>query len=407
MHEKPARFPWPTLSFLILVSTLMSCPVSAAEEPDSTWSPAETEHGDEGFVFRSPDDRFLLRFDSRLQFRYAYPSDTDPVTEDEFIEDSKHDLKINRARLKIGGHAFRSWFEYYWEYDLAGSNLLDYRVMITKHDWLKFKAGQWKAQYSRERIISSGRQQLADRSIINRVFTIDRQQGVSLYGRLKGSGAIDFNYWASVFMGTGRGAGGNDDDHLMWMGRLQWNPLGRVVPFAGSDTEHHTRPAALVAVAGVTNRSPYTRFSTSGGGTFDGTPGEPGQYRVSQYLIETAFMYRGFSWQHESHWKDVEDTVNLTEGRAVGSYFQAGFFPHGLLGFVPRPLELAARYAYYTPDTAVDDDTRHEVTVVLNCFFWEHRNKITAEISAFDLEDAGTRETQEETRFRLQWDVSL
>ena len=47
-------------------------------------------------------------------------------------------------------------------------------MMIEKWDFFKIKIGQWKAYYNRERIISSGKQQMTDRSIITRPFTLDR-----------------------------------------------------------------------------------------------------------------------------------------------------------------------------------------------------------------------------------------
>jgi D-arabinose 1-dehydrogenase-like Zn-dependent alcohol dehydrogenase len=398
------------LPLLVLITgLLLGLPCTSRAQQADTTEPRElkVKHGGKGFEFESADGDFLLQIDSRIQFRYAYPSDTDPVSEEDFIDDDQHILKVNRARLKVGGHAFKTWFKYYWEYDLVGSNLLDFRIMVERFPWLKLKIGQWKIHYSRERIISSGKQQLADRSIINRVFTIDRQQGLSLFGRLEGGGALDFSYWLSALMGTGRGAGENDDDHLMWMARGQWNPLGRVVPFEGSDTRVHKSPALLLAVAGVTNQSPYTRFSTSGGGNFEGDPGLPGQFRVDQVLIESAFVYRGLSWQHESHWKRVDDTINNTQASAVGSYFQGGYFPGQLLEFIPAELEIAGRYAYYIPDTDVDDDRRDEFTLAFNWFFRGHRNKLTAEISSFDLVDSATGKISEEFRVRLQWDVSL
>ncbi|MFV1981619.1 MAG: porin, partial [Rhodothermia bacterium] len=379
-----------------------------AQEADSTEiPPVKISHGSKGFEFETGDGDFLLQIASRMQFRYAFPSDSDPITGDDFIDDNKHSFKINRARLKVGGHAFKPWFKYYWEFDVVGANLLDYRIMLERFEWLKLKVGQWKVQYNRERIISSGKQQLADRSIINRVFTIDRQQGISLFGRLRAGGPADFSYWLSVLTGTGRGGRENDDDKLMWMGRAQWNPLGRVVVFEGSDTRYQTKPAVLIAVAAVTNRSPYIRFSTGGGSGPRGEDGLPGQFRVDQIQIETAFMYRGFSWQHESHWKNVYDTVNDIEGSATGSYFQGGVFPHTLVSGVPPQLEIAARYAYYLPDLGFDEDVRNEITVGANWFFRRHRNKLTAEISMFDLVDAETGELAEELRVRLQWEMTL
>jgi phosphate-selective porin OprO and OprP len=208
--------------------------------------------------------------------------------------------------LKVGGHAFQPWLKYYWEYELSQSNLLDFRIMIERWKGLNFKVGQWKVEFTPERFISSGEQQMVDRSLINRPFTLDRQQGVEVYGHLKGRGLLDFNYWMAALTGTGRGNRENDDNHVMYFGRAQWNFLGRELEFEGGDLEIHEKPAAIIAVAVVTHRSPYTRFSQSGGGSLEGFEnGQAGQYRVNQVNIETAFMYKGFSWQSELHRKEI------------------------------------------------------------------------------------------------------
>ena len=128
--------------------------------------------------------------------------------------------------MKVGGNAYKPWLKYYFEYDLEGSNQLDFRFYVEKWPWLKFKVGQYKSRYSVERMISSGKQQTLERSIINRAFTIDRQQGVSIYGNLAGKGAANLSYWLSTFTGTGRGNQDNDDKHMMYMSRLQWNING-------------------------------------------------------------------------------------------------------------------------------------------------------------------------------------
>jgi len=293
-------------------------------------------HGDNGFELRTRDGSFLMQIAARLQFRYAYPGDADPVTHDDFTDDPQHVFKVNRARLKVGGNGYRPWLKYYFEYELAAGNLLDFRVMVERFEGVRLKVGQWKVQYNRERVISSGSQQLADRSLINRAFTVDRQQGVSLYGRFVGGGAADLSYWVSVFTGTGRGNNTNDDKYPMWMGRLQWNPFGRVLAFTGSDIVRRQNPEGSIAFGALTNQSPYTRFSQAGGGQLKGfEEGLPGQYRVEQWTAETAFMYRGFAWQQEFHWKRINDNVNSTVTTLIGNYAQAGYFFNGLLTWVP------------------------------------------------------------------------
>ena len=40
----------------------------------------------------------------------------------------------------------------------------------------------------------------------------------------------------------------NDDNHLMYMSRLQWNFMGRKLKFSGSDIEFHERFTGLLAI---------------------------------------------------------------------------------------------------------------------------------------------------------------
>ncbi|WP_304138579.1 OprO/OprP family phosphate-selective porin [Mesonia mobilis] len=391
---------------VMLLSSLKS---RAQQEKDSViveenW---KIDYGSKGFELRAPDNKYLLQIQSRLQFRFATPSDNDPVTFNDFNDQQNSVFKINRSRLKVGGHAYQPWLKYYWEYDLGRSNLLDFRVMIEKWEWLNLKLGQWKVEFSRERRISSGGQQLVDRSILNRNFTVDRQQGVELYGRLRDKGALDFSYWAGVFTGTGRGARDNDDKNLMYFGRLQWNFLGEALGFKSVDFEIHQKPAAIIAVAGVTNRSSFTRFSSAGGGVLAGFEEQnPGQYRMNQVNLETALMYKGLSWQSEFHTKEIVDHFNNKQTSTLtGYYLQAGYLAHQSINWWPEPLEIAARYAHYDP-SEVSDYNLDEVSLAFNWFFKQHKNKLSMEVSNFDYETPQTN-VENEWRFRVQWDISF
>ncbi|GAO41096.1 porin [Flavihumibacter petaseus] len=407
-HSSPI---WIRFLACLLLTILLSFSATAQEpeEKNDTAAKATVRYNREkGFEFKTRDNKFLMQIHSRLQFRFATPEDQDPVTFDDFTGEKKPAFKINRARLKVGGHAFQPWLKYYWEYELSQSNLLNYQIMVEKWDWLKFQVGQFKVEYTRERRISSGEQQMVDRSVINRPFTLDRQQGAEIYGRLKGKGLADFNYWFGVFTGTGRGNTANDDSHLMYFGRLQWNMFGRYLDFVGCDLEIHEKPAAVLAINAVTNQSPYTRFSQAGGGYLEGyEDGQPGQYRVNQANLETAFMYRGFSWQSEFHWKEIIDKLNNDQTDDLhGYYVQAGYFFHQLWRWWPKQLEFAARHAAYRPNVEASETKKGETSGAFNWFFNGHANKLTAEMSYFTY-DLSVDQPTHEWRFRLQWDISL
>lgn len=365
------------------------------------------KHTSNGFILASEDGKFEMQIGARLQLRFAVPDDQDPVTFADFSHRDYQVFKVNRARLKVGGHAYQPWLKYFFEYDLGRGIMLDYRVMIEKWPWLNIKAGQWKVAFTRERFISSGNQQLIDRSILNRQFTVDRQQGIEVNGNLDGGGIANFNYWLGTFTGTGRGATQNDDNKMMYFGRFQWNFLGTEMPFSGGDLGISEKPVGSIAIAGVKNTSPYTRFSSSGGGNLVGFEGtNQSQYEIKQFQIETAFNYKGFSWSSEFHRKHITDHIDQGTTQLGGFYATAGYFFNQSFAFWPEPLEMAARYAVVKPNLSVENNKQIEAAIGLNWFFAGHKNKLSTELARYEFQDIMLAE-QNEYRFRIQWDISF
>ncbi len=421
--------------------------------------PVKVGWGKKGFSLETGDGLFRTTLQWRFQGRWTYPERSDPRNAVAFNDDAESSFELRRVRVKIGGHGYQPWIRYYFEVDLqpgrdfdddsasAQSRLIDWRITLAKYPWARLRVGQWKINYNRERVDSSGKQTFVERSIVNRVFTLDRQIGVMLYGRLNPGTLADMNYYAGVWTGGGRGLEKNDDAHMMYMGRLQWNVFGRELTWRQSDTSFHERPTASLSLAGYTTIGRCTRWSSGGCGDLSGmtkpSDAMDGQFRVEGVQVGSAFKYRGFAWQHETHWKRVKDAGlpgrdattarmpvidaagdpvmdryvdSVTDrGRAAvpagttnlfGGYFQAGYFPHYLMPVVPKPLEVAFRYAHVDPDTNNGGDGRQEWTGAVNWFFAGHRNKLTLDTSYLTLEQPAASDFSEQ-RVRLQWDVSF
>ena len=357
-----------------------------------------------GLEIKSKSGNYQATIRWRTQLRYSYPIDTDPREASQFaIEESK--LEFRRARFKVDGHVFRPWLSVEFEHELTRNLVLDLAVTVKKWKWLQFRAGQWEIGYNRERGTSSGKQQFAEHSIVRRAFTIDYQPGFQAQGHLMPGTRGDSWYYAAVFTGTGRCSGFDGDGRPMFMGRYQWNFLGRDMGFSSSDLEYHDKPAASIAVAGVANRSRYTRFSSSGGGQLDGfEPGAPGQYSVKQAMGEFFFKYRGLSVQHEAHWKNIFDNVNSVSTDLKGAYAQAGYFRRAAVEWIPRQLELGYRYGFVDPRTARTDDLQQEHSIVVNWFFEGHDNKLTFDAGRVSLARVGGPDLSR-IRYRVQWDI--
>lgn len=374
-----------------------------AEEEEDEFEPIEW--GPKGLDIRSRDGNFHGHIDWRAQLR---------LTQSDFGEGGlvpnpdvrDGEFAVNRARFKFGGHAYRPWLVYYLEFDFVTPALLDLRFTLKPSDSAQFRFGQWKQPYNRERVDSSGKQQFAERSIVNQFFTVDRQQGLLLFGRLWKGRRADSWYNVGVNAATGRGGRGSVEKPML-LGRWQWNFLKRDLPFSQSDVAYRKNTAASLAVAGASWQGPYTAFSTRGGGELPGFPvGDEDTYKVRQAMVESALQGHGFSLQQEYHWKRVEDTRTGRVTELDGGYLQIGYFFHALFESFPRPLELAARFARVDPDAIRGRDLLQEISVGANWFFAGHRNKLTLDFSIVERQAAPPDERRER-RIRLQWDVSF
>jgi phosphate-selective porin len=389
---------------VLIVTTIPLAPsaVQAQEEPDST--ELDATYRNRRIEIERADGNYRMTLQWRFQFRTSAGFDSPPRSASGLEGAEGLSYRVRRARLKVGGHAYRPWLEYYLEHDFPSSRMLDWRVTVGRPEF-QVRVGQWKVNYSRERVQSSGEQSFVERSIVNRAFTLDRQVGVMAFGHLFEGSNADLRYYVGSFTGTGAGATQNDDDAPMYLGRLEWQPLGTDPGMSGGDLGLRTRPALTLAGAWATNRSPFTRFSGSGGGQMDGfTEAGAGQYRLNQLMFETAFKYRGFSFQHETHVKRVEDLTSAVETEYDGTYVQAAFFPSEIFD-APRPLEIGARWAKVAGGPETFDRDMREVTGVVNWYFADHKNKLTFDVSRVNIEGDGGEAGK--WRSRLQWDISF
>jgi len=370
-----------------------------------------------GTGFSIGDDSSIASatINTRAQIRYTSQYVDDPRETDDFLAESDSKLNINRARLKIEGHIYQPWIRYFSQFELADGYFIDYGLAIEKYAQLNVKIGQWKMEYSRERSVSSGEQQLIDRSIINRMFTIDRHNAISVYGRLNPDTLADVNYWVGIGAGTGRGNSLSSPGKPLYFARVQWNPLGGGVDFTTADLATHTTPALSIGYAHAWNEGQYSRFSSSGGGqlglwkevqeAIDATPLPHSLTKINQYNVDMALMYKGFSAQAEYHEKEVS-AQNQNDLSLDGYYIQAGYLLNSVWQWWPKPLEVVGRYATYTSQQAEEDRKNEEHSVGLNWYFAGHNNKLSVDFTRFDLHALNTEQFSD-NRFRVQWDFTF
>lgn len=195
-------------------------------------------------------------------------------------------------------------------------------------------------------------------------------------------------------------------NQLMYAARLQWNIMGRV-GYGEGDLAYSETPQMVVgggyaynpaintnsnnAFVGIdlANLNFRRQLATFGNGRVLGW----GVVDFSTWTLDYAFKYRGYSLQAEYWFKEVNrhdkglpclrtETVGGpcttfapgTIGNATGWYVQSGYY------LIPRKVELAARYAYWDPDTHSASDLIKQLDVSLNWYLngtYDHQIMIT------------------------------
>lgn len=380
-------------------------------------------YSSKGLKFESNDGKFSSTMQHRLQFRYSYPFDVDPRSLSD-MQAEGHSFMVRRARFKLSGHAYKSWLKYNFQYDWSQPILRDFYITVDRFSWMQLRVGRGKVLYNDERVSSSGAQQFVNRSILNDVFTVDRQQGAQLMGRLFDNTLADINYVVGVFSGRGVGERLNDDTNLMYTARLQWNTIGDPIDFSQSDYKFTQRWQLNMAVGAATNKSNCTAFETDAtscrrlpGSSYPqlaagAAPGsQAGMFKVDQAVFEIRSVYKGLYFKHESHVKRVTDqsvTNNAwpREAEMWGGLVQLGYFPHSVLDFVPTELEIAGRYAWLDPNINVSGNNQEEYTGIINWFANGHNNKLSFEITQHVLQNPAGGNVAEQ-RYRSQWEISF
>ena len=87
------------------------------------------------------------------------------------------------------------------------------------------KLGQYKVPFGLQELISSGSQQLVDRSLVSNAYFRGRDTGVSVWGVL---GNNKLEYRAGLFNGNGLTRSANDNDKFQYNARLSFQPNGAV-----------------------------------------------------------------------------------------------------------------------------------------------------------------------------------
>ena len=141
-------------------------------------------------------------------------------------ENGGNGFSIPSARFSVRGRLDHG-FHYVLQTEFARSPaVLDARLSYDLSERLTLHAGMFKAPFSAEFLIPLPAIDFVSRAQVVNVLAPNRQVGLMLEGRHG-----DLSAQVGVFNGNGRVVAGNDDNRLLYVGRLQMNralPTGRL-----------------------------------------------------------------------------------------------------------------------------------------------------------------------------------
>jgi hypothetical protein len=296
-----------------------------------------------GFVVRSPDNRFSMRPGLRFQALYE-GAVAHGVTPGQPAPDLST-LRLAHAELLFEGHAVSQRFEYRFELDFAdpaASYVKDAFVQWRFGHDVALRAGRFFVPFGLQARTWNGFLELVDVAQPTAAFGLDRDVGLAvvgrpLAGRLQYQLAVMNGPRACPIKPTSTLA--CDTIDLAYGARIVAAPFGPPPLYEGA-LERHSRPA--VSVGG----SIYYGLVPTDARARMGNAAAPldvdGDFRVDnvgvwQAAAELRAVWRGASLQAEWLGRREQPGAGQTERTFWGAYAQGSYF------VLPRRLQLAAR----------------------------------------------------------------
>ncbi|TVQ12192.1 MAG: porin [Bacteroidetes bacterium] len=364
--------------FFIFI-TVLSQPVYSQTELDER----AVINFHEGLGFFDPDSLFGVNIRFRMQNRVGMTTvNRTNLSPQEF------EANVRRLRLRFDGFLGQNNFTYYlqlsfsrgdqdWDNSGFPGIVRDAMVFYTFSPSFYIGFGQGKLPGNRQRVVSSGALQFADRSAVNAIFNIDRDFGVMAYYTSQ-IGGLEYRLKSAISAGEGRNIT-RTDDGLSYTARIELLPLGEFL----SDGDFFE---------GDLKREPSPKISLGAGASFNHkasrTAGQRGVFTGESQDILSSFIdlmakYNGWALAMEYAARDINNQ-KIFSINEQNIYSFTGWGLNSQLSYVlPGNYEIAGRYTYIEPDNTIKwyENKQEIITLGFSRYFPAHRNKVQLNIS--------------------------
>ncbi len=324
-----------------------------------------------------------INIGTRLQFRYEN-------SEGEKESQRINKMEIRRMRVEIGGNM---WENVGYKFEISMDRMDDLHMkdasVTFKHvPFAHIRVGQFKTPFSRQRITSSSKLSVIDRSQIEKLYP-GRDTGIELSGE-NVFGMLDYAVAMETGWGDRRKFIKTDNNEFWYDGRIAFHPLGKVVHHE-SDIEDSKKPVFEIGLNGLYAPNQVATGERSISDMFLANKAFGTAKNVNELTStelkglygdiytwgpEFTFFCNGFSLTGEYYTAKYSpnDKTKYKALKTVGYFVQAGYF------LVPKTVEIVARYDYLDRDTSVQtkDDMKTYYGGVNYYISHDHRFKLQA-----------------------------
>ena len=334
-----------------------------------------------------------------LSARVQYLTSTTWNEEENSYSGPKSNSLIRRSRIKIKGFAYHPTLTYKVELALSnrdisgGSNftsdtpriILDASVRWRFYKNWSIQFGQAKLPGNIERVISSSKLALVDRSLLNSKFNIDRDFGLQLKHKFNLSEKFIIKETLAISQGEGRNISkGNIGGH-QYTGRLDLLPFGNFKSdgdYEGDDLRREQAPKLLLGFAyDYNNNAVKTRSNM---GSYMETDYGLFETDITTFFINSHFKYKGFSFMGEYADRNTKDKYSKnSDGSLAGDIVNVGSAISLQTGYVlPSNIAITGRYTNINFDkTVTNNNNISQYTLGLSKYFEKHKLKIQSDIT--------------------------
>jgi phosphate-selective porin OprO and OprP len=336
----------------------------------------------DGISFKK-DSLFLMNLRFRMQNRAGFNT----IGGDDFSVRA-YEMRVRRLRLRMDGFVLHPKFQYYIQLAFSRADLdlesgdiahpiRDAIVYYHLNKNLYFGFGQSKLPGNRQRVVSSGNLQFADRSIVNSLFTLDRDFGFFGYYTFSHPKGSIFQVKSAITTGDGRNASAINDG-LSYTGRLEFLPFGAFKnngDYLEGDLLFEPRPKLSIGITVSENQKALRTGGQLGPFLF-----EPRD--LSSLIVDAIYKHRGWSIFTEYMNRSTDVPLTFSPERKL-SIVNVG---HGMniqaSKMISKKSELAWRYSYVVPATSISAYQRKidEVLLGYTRYVNGHRIKVQGNV---------------------------